>query len=171
MDSFEPSSPNDIFTETGLHNPIDLYFESDLDTRVNILLNHPQVIGFVYFNEGSVVKAFLPKRIIDWSSNDRVIAAVSGSPSDFVPFSVRETDLCGNNLFLCDLVKFDDKVKPKAVGQYFKHKRKQIAVVPECASTDSKSKNLHVVSFPSILPLVKGLSFEEGFCNDDLIQK
>ena len=101
MDSFEPSSPNDILLETGLgHNPIDLYFESDLDTRANILLNHPHVIGFVYFNEGSVVKAFLPKRIIYWNSNEKIIAAVSGSPSDFVlfplvrPTSVATTCFC-----------------------------------------------------------------------------
>ena len=170
MNSFEPSSLNDILLEIGLgHNPIDLYFESDLDTRANILLSHPQVIGFVYFNEGSVTKAFLPKRIIDWNSSEKIIAAVSGSPDDFVSFSVRETDLCGNNLFLCDLVKLDDKVITKAVGQFFKHKRKQIDTIPECASTDAKAKNLHVVSFPSILPLVKGYSFEEGLCCDDPI--
>ena len=170
--TFEPSSPNDIIHETDLgQNPIDLYFESDSDTRANILLNHPQVIGFVYFNEGSVTKAFLPKRIIDWTSSRKIIAAVSGSPDDFVPFSVTESDLCSNNLFLCDLVKFDEKVKSKAVGQYFKHKRKQLEVVPECASTDAKAKNLHVISFPSILPLVKGFSFEEGSCRDDLIQQ
>jgi hypothetical protein len=95
--TFEPSSPNDHETDLG-QNPIDLYFESDSDTRANILLNHPQVIGFVYFNEGSVTKAFLPKRIIDWGSSRKIIAAVSGSPDDFVPFSVTESDLCSNNL-------------------------------------------------------------------------
>ena len=51
MTSFEDTTiPNDALVDAGLGlNPNDLYLISDRETRLNILLNHPQVVGFVYF--------------------------------------------------------------------------------------------------------------------------
>ena len=85
-------------------NTIELFLSSDRDTRANVLLSHPHVLGFVYLNADSVTKAFLPERVMDWRNNVKSIAAVSGTPEDFVCFSLIEENLCGNNLFLCEKV-------------------------------------------------------------------
>ena len=87
-------------------NAIELFLSSDRDTRSNVLLSHPHVLGFVYLNDDAITKAFLPERVMDWRNNIKSIAAVSGTPEDFVCFSLIEENLCGNNLFLCEKVKF-----------------------------------------------------------------
>ena len=46
-------------------NAIELFLTSDADTRANVLLSHPQVLGFVFLNDDSITKAFLPERVID----------------------------------------------------------------------------------------------------------
>ena len=152
-------------------NAIELFLTSDGDTRANILLSHPQVLGFVYLNDDSITKAFVPERVIDWRSNTKSIAAVSGTPEDFVSFSLIEENLCGNNLFLCEKVKFNSKVKTTSAYRFFKENRKHLPYIPECASTDAKAKSAVVVSFPAVLPVVRSLSFQEGPIDDAEIAK
>ena len=100
MTSFESKPNPDYETDLG-NNPIELFLSSDRETRLNILTNHPQVIGFVYLYENAITKAFLPKQVIDWTSNDKMVVAVSGTPEEYAPFSVPEKVLTCNNLFLC----------------------------------------------------------------------
>ena len=166
MSSFEGILNSDTDISSGT-NPIELFLSSDRETRLNILTSHPQVVGFVYLYEGSLTKAFLPKQFIDWNSNDKSVVAVSGTPEEYTPFSVSEKVLTCNNLFLCESVKFFEDVQTVSAARFFKDNRKKLEWVPECASTDEKTKNLVVVSFPVILPLVKGLSFLEGSIKDE----
>ena len=172
MSSFEDSTIPDPLIEAGLGiNPIDLYLTSNRETRLNILVNHPQVYGFIHFYEDTITKVFLPRRLIDWRSNEKSVAAVSGTPEDFVPFSVPEEALTGNNLYLCEAVKFHEDVKSLPVARFFKDNGKKLEKVPECASSDAKAKNLVVVSFPTVLPLVRGFSFEEGSIHDEFVTR
>ena len=165
MSSFESDLNPDSDISSGT-NPMELFLASDHQTRLNILTSHPQVVGFVYMYENSLMKAFLPKQFIDWNSNDKTVVAVSGTPEEYVPFSVPEKVLTCNNLFVCESVKFFEEVQKVSVAKFFKDNRKKLDWVPECASTDDKTKNLIVVSFPMVLPLVKGLSFPEGSIQD-----
>ena len=55
--------------------------------------------------------------------------------------------------------------------RFFKDNRKHLQYVPECASTDAKAKNVVVVSFPAVLPLVHGVTFQEGPIDETEIAK
>ena len=166
MTSFEGNQNPDIDISAGT-NPIELFLSSDRETRLNILTSHPQVVGFVYLYEDLITKASLPKQVIDWANNEKMVVAVSGTPDEYAPFSVPEKVLTCNNLFLCESVNFFEDVQTVSVVKFFKDNRKKLEWVPECASTDEKTKNLVVVSFPMVLPLVKGLSFLEGSLQDE----
>ena len=152
-------------------NGIELFLSSDRDTRANVLLSHPQVLGFVYLNDDAITKTFLPERVIDWRHNTKSIAAVSGTPEDFVCFSLIEEALCGNNLFLCEKVKFHPSVKTISAYRFFKDNRKHLPFIPECTSTDAMAKNVVVVAFPAVLPLVHGVTFQEGPVDEAEIAK
>ena len=168
--SFEPtSSPNDCYTTAEYEDPIALYLDANPETRANIILNHPLVYGFVYILDGLITKAFLPKQSIDWTANKKYIAAVSGTPKDFTPFCVLEQFIFGDTPHLTEPVKFNDKVKTAAIGKFIKDNRKKLKNLPPSASSDAKSKNLVVVNFPIVLPLVKGRQFQEGLVDDEQI--
>ena len=164
-----PSSPNDIYQLADLEDPLDLFLNANPDTRLNILLNHPLVYGFVYIMDETITKAFLPKQTIDWSSNKRYVAAVSGTPQDYTPFCVLEQFLLGDTPHLTDPVKFNKNVKSASIGKFIKDNRKSLKNLPASANTDAKSKNLVVVNFPIVLPLVKGLQFQEGTIDNEQI--
>ena len=51
-------------------NPINIYIQGNAETRSDVILNHPDVIGFVYFNNNIVTKAFLPKKVINFKTSD-----------------------------------------------------------------------------------------------------
>ena len=75
--------------EEGMH-PLELYVQGTLDQRINILLNHPAVQGFIFISDETITKTFFPKRVTDWKTNKSVIAAVTDSPDVFIPFSISE---------------------------------------------------------------------------------
>ena len=164
-----PSSPNDCYQLADLEDPLTLFLEANPDTRLNILLNHPLVYGFVYIIDQTITKAFLPRQTIDWATNKRYVSAVSGTPQDFTPFSVLEQFLLGDTPHLSEPVKLNKNVKSIAIGKFIKDNRKSLKNLPSTANTDAKSKNLVVVNFPIVLPLVKGLQFQEGSVDDTQI--
>ena len=43
-------------------NLLYMYLDGDTETRRDIILTHPDVIGFVYSHDETVVKAYLPKK-------------------------------------------------------------------------------------------------------------
>ena len=43
-------------------NPLELFIEGDTEMRGEILLNHPDVTGFIYLNDDVITKAFLPEK-------------------------------------------------------------------------------------------------------------
>ena len=87
-------------------NPLDLYLLGDQDTRRDIILNHPDVSGYVYTQDGTVIEAFHPKKVINWSNSkdegSKVIAAASGTLQDYTPFSVQESILLSDNFYIIE---------------------------------------------------------------------
>ena len=75
-------------------HPLDLFLKGDVETRGDVILNHPDVIGFVYLNDDIITKAFLPKKVINFKAtkdaNKKVIVAVSGDTEEYTPFCVPE---------------------------------------------------------------------------------
>ena len=51
-------------------NPIDLFLDADIETRSEVLLNHPDVTGFVYIHDDEITKAFFPTKVIDFKAKD-----------------------------------------------------------------------------------------------------
>ena len=62
-------------------HPMYLFLQGNVKTRSNVLLNHPDVIGFIYLNDDVLTKAFLPKRVVNFKKTPdkrNTIVAVSG---------------------------------------------------------------------------------------------
>jgi len=110
-----------LFEEKGLtketylddSHPLYIYLQGDVQTRCEVILNHHDVIGFVYVNEDIVTKAFLPKKIVNFKSTQEhkrnIILAVSGDTEDYTPFSVAELDLFCDTLHLTDCTTLNKK--------------------------------------------------------------
>ena len=57
---FDVSQKQKSYKE-GMH-PVDLVLNGDLDARSDVLLSHPDVIGFLFIHEGILTKAYLPQK-------------------------------------------------------------------------------------------------------------
>ena len=124
--------------------------DANPQVRLNILLNHPQVYGFVFILDRILTKAFLPRKTIDRKSNRTYIAAVSGSPQDHTSFLAPDDVVTGDNLFILEPTKLHKSVKTAAIGKYLKDNRKKLEGILEIASTDTKAKNLSTRLVPTV---------------------
>ena len=95
-------------------HPLYMSLNGDSETRGDIILTHPHVIGFVYLYDDSVVKTFLPKRVVNFKTTNRekrkIIVAVSGDTQDHIPFSISELDLTSDTLHLTDCASLNKKL-------------------------------------------------------------
>ena len=67
---------------------MDLYVKIDNGKCANVLLNHQDVIEFIYVHENIVSKAFVVKRNTEFGTNFRTVIVVSGNCYDVNPFKV-----------------------------------------------------------------------------------
>ena len=83
-DEFFDETQKQASNEKGMH-PVDLYLSGDLDARSDVLLTHPDVIGFLFVHEGILTKTYLPKKVVNFgatkSEERKSIVAVSGTCS------------------------------------------------------------------------------------------
>ena len=83
------------------------------------------MIGFIY---RFIRKAFLPKKTINFKATStekrNTIAAVSGDPDAYTPFSVSETELFSNPLHLADCTTLNKKTSSVPVGKFLKDNKK-----------------------------------------------
>ena len=49
-------------------SPAEIFLEGDIETRTDVLLNHPDVIGFIFLYEDVVTKAFLPTKVVNFKA-------------------------------------------------------------------------------------------------------
>ena len=67
-----------LFEEKGLtkekyadnSHPLYLYLQGNIQNRSEVILNHPDIIEFVYMNKDIVMKAFLVKKMINFEAGD-----------------------------------------------------------------------------------------------------
>ena len=86
---FENPSPPSLQFPNGSH-PVDLYVKGDNGKRADVLLNHQDVIEFIYVHKNILSKAFIVKRNTDFGTNVRTMTTVSGNCFDFTPFKVSD---------------------------------------------------------------------------------
>ena len=162
---------HDIAKYPSGQNPIDLFLDADVETRSEVLLNHPDVTGFVYIHDDEITKAFFPTKVVDFKAKDtnkrKTIAAVTGSPGEYSPFSVQENVLLSDNLHLSDSKKFSARVSKLNIGSWLKDNQSKLTISLPDEFTEKKMKNVQVIAFPVILPMVKGFDFEEGNLDDE----
>ena len=148
-------------------NPLELFIEGDTEMRGEIILNHPDVIGFIYLNDDVITKAFLPKKMVNFKSNTKVIIAVSGDTEDFTAISVHDKALFGDSLHLTDFKNFTVESATISVGKHLKENADDLPNLPNEFSTATKIQKLKIIAFPIIIPLVKGYEIPEGEIDDN----
>ena len=141
--------------------------------RSDVILNHPDVLGYMYLYNDTIRKAFLVNKVVNFkatsASEKNTIVAVSGDTEDYIPFSVLESDLFSDVFHITDCTTINKKTPSIGVGKFIKDNAKEILGLPEEFNTDAKIKKLKVVAFPIILPIVKGHYFNEGSIEDKKI--
>ena len=154
-------------------HPLYLYLLGDKDMRSDVILNHPDVLGFMYLYENNVRKAFMVNKVVNFKttcvSKKNSIVAVSGDTEDYVPFSVPETELLSDVFHITDCVKLNKNTPTIGVGKFIKDNAKEVVGLPSVFDTDAKIKKLKVVAFPIVLPIIKGYYFEEGSIDEDKV--
>ena len=138
-------------------SPAEIFLEGDIETRTDVLLNHPDVIGFIFLYEDVVTKAFLPTKVVNFkarSENKKIFAAVSGSLTNYTPFLVPDTTILSDVYYISNLDKFTKNASSANVAKNFKDYKGDLATH---FTNESKSKKVLMVSFPIVLPLVKGM--------------
>ena len=108
-------------TYTEDEHPLSIFLKSDGDGREDILLSHPDVIGFLYVHENTVSKAFLPKKVVNFKAtspeNKKIVAAVTGDAEDFTPFSVPISEIFKDILFLTDCSSSNKNTPSGSIGK------------------------------------------------------
>ena len=88
--------------------------------RSNVLLIHPDVIGFLFVHEGMITKAYLRKKIVNFEStvskDRKSIVAICGTCSEYTPFSVSEETFLSNVYYITDYEK-DIKISQRRISQ------------------------------------------------------
>ena len=165
MDIFETPNLVPETYEKG-HHPLELYLASDKEGRSELLLNHPGIVGFIIKQGDHLRKAFFCTKIIDWAMTNtdqfKTIACINGTAGEFTPFSVPEHILFSDQIHL---ISSEDKLvqgtKTCSIYKYVKDNKKTLNI-PSFYFADDMIKSLKLASFPTILPLIKGIHFEEG---------
>ena len=153
-------------------HPLELYLESDTSKRSELILNHPDIIGFIYKHGNNLLKAFLCTKVVDWheagTDNFKSIAAINGTTDNFTPFSVPENILFSDQDFLMKLdERLVNNVHTCSVTKYIKDNKRSLNLPDEYETGSMK-----LATFPAVLPLVKGHDIQEGdLRNDDLCKK
>ena len=122
-----------------------IFLQGNVQVRSDVILSHPDVIGFIYVHDSFVMKAFLPKTTINFKATSRekrnTIVAVSGDLDEYTPFFVSKTELFSDTLHLTNCATLNKKTPSVPVGRFLKDNKKHIPNLPNKFDTDAKVKN------------------------------
>ena len=96
-----------------------------------------------------------------------MIAAVSGTPDEFIPFTVTEATLLSDTIRFFDGSTADTSFETFPIAKFLKENRKELVDIPVTFPTESKSKNTKALSLPLILPLLKVFMIPEAPLDSD----
>ena len=157
--------------EDELH-PVEIYLRGNLETRSDIIINHPDVAGYLYLHDGILSKAYFPKKVVDYGKQDKgdfkVIAAATGPPEEYVPFYAPEIFILSDHHHLELSPKRHKDIKTTSFTKYAKEHKKELHI-PAGLKKDKDIKNLVILAFPVVLPLLRGQKIVEGKCDDPRI--
>ena len=129
--------------------------------RTDVILNHPDVIDYMYLYKDNVQKAFLVNKVVNFKASNplkrNTIIAVSGDTEDYIPFSVPEINLFSNTLHITDCTTLNKKTPSIGVGKFIKDNEKEIQGLPKEFDTNAKIKKLKIVASQLFLLLLKAV--------------
>ena len=112
----------DLATYQKGNHPLDLFLKDNSEKRGDVILNRPDVIGFVYLTEDILTKALCLKKVVNFKANTqankKVIIAVSGDTEEYTPFCVPEKTLLSDELHFTDFTKFSEGTSSIPVGKF-----------------------------------------------------
>ena len=139
----EKGSPKASYTND-LH-PLHMFLNGDLDTRAEIILNHPDVIGFVYLHDDNITEYFLPKKVVNFAASfpekRKTIVAVSGDTDDYNFISVPESVLLSDTLHLLDFSTLNKKTHVESIASFSKESKDELPDLPDEFNTEAKLEN------------------------------
>ena len=153
MDIFEsPELVPEAYPE-GYH-PLDLYLKSDTNGRSELLLNHHDIIGFIYRQGNNIMKAFICTKVVDWHAANtdefKIIADINGTTDNFTPFSVLECLLFSDQVHLLKIEeRLVENVHTCSIAKFIKENKKKLNIPDMYFSCSTK-----LATFPTILPLI-----------------
>ena len=136
-----------------------------------MIINHLDILSFACLNDDIITKAFLPKKVVNFKTKSKVIVSVSGNTEEYTPFCVHEI-FFSDPLHLKDFSRFTAGIAIILVRKHLKDNSAGLPTLPDEFSSDSKVKKLRIISFPLILPIIKGLVILERKIGDkDVYEK
>ena len=164
----DPTDESPRSYKSGLY-PVELYLSGDLETRSDIIVNHRDVSSFLSLHDQIVSRAYFPKKVVNYSKQNKgdykVIAAGTGTLEDYVPFHAPETFILSGHHHLELSPKFHQDIKSTSFSKYVKKHKKNMQVPPRLKK-DKDMKNLSILAFPVVLPVLRGQKIIEGNCDD-----
>ena len=79
-------------------DPIEMFMSADRNMRSDLIFSHPEVVGWIYVEEGILQKAFLPTKITNFRDRLKTsVVAVCGSCSSPTPVKVNHRNLISDS--------------------------------------------------------------------------
>ena len=107
--TFEEEEIDPVTFNKEIH-PLKLYISGDIEIRGDIILNHPEIHGYIYLHKEIVSKLYLPTKIINFKATDKVIkniiVVVACNRKEYTPLCIPEILLLSDNLHFTDSDKF-----------------------------------------------------------------
>ena len=160
------SENNEVATYRNGENPLELFIQGNTEMRGEIILNHPDLIGFIYLNDGVITKAFLLRKMVNFRTNIKVIISASGDIEDFTTISVHDKALFSSSLHFIDSGNFSTESTIIPIGKHLKDDAENLTNILSEFSTEAKIKKLRIIASPLIIPLVGGYVLPEGDIDD-----
>ena len=157
IDTFYDATQVDRISYPEGNSLAEIYLQGDLETRLDVLFNHPDVKCFLFSYDGVIDKAYLRTKVVDFrsSSNKKIFDAVSSIVQNYTSFFVDDKILLGDVHYLSNCTKFNKSVTQINVTKDLKDFTCTIS--PEIKE-EAKSRKITIVSFPLILPITQGMT-------------
>ena len=136
--------------------------------RVDLILNHHDVVGFLSILEGNLTKHFLPKRTTSFNTNIRTIVPVTGTCLKNIPTKAPEMTLLGDCLHFT--VGTYHRLFPDVEVSDFLSKQENLENNPSLSRDLEENRyKAYIMLVPWILLLTRAAAIVKGTITDDKV--
>ena len=149
-------------------DPLKHFLECDSETRLDILLNHPQVEGFIFVKDNYLSVGYFPKKFfeIKGSSSIKTIASISGYHEEYSVLTCSEESITSSALYFTENSdSFDHFPKTKELKEDIEKLSDDLK--KNINKSIIKMDKIIMLALPVVLPKIKGFDIIEGDIEDD----